>query len=77
MLPMVLTCGLLTFLQYLSQWWKSNRPVYDRYAVLLSVGIVWTFAALLTVAGAYKHRPLQTQFSCRVDRSGLISGASW
>nr|GMD05164.1 nucleobase-ascorbate transporter 4-like isoform X1 [Ipomoea batatas] len=62
---------------YIPQWWKSNRPVVDRYAVLFSVGIVWTFAALLTVAGAYKNRPLQTQFSCRVDRSGLISGASW
>ncbi|XP_019170144.1 PREDICTED: nucleobase-ascorbate transporter 7-like [Ipomoea nil] len=68
---------LILFSQFIPQWWKSNRPVVDRYAVLFSVGIVWTFAALLTVAGAYKNRPLQTQFSCRVDRSGLISGASW
>ncbi|KAM7470510.1 hypothetical protein LguiA_008693 [Lonicera macranthoides] len=49
----------------------------DRYAVLISVAIVWGYAALLTAAGAYKNAPPITQFSCRVDRSGLISGASW
>lgn len=49
----------------------------DRYAVLISVAIVWGYAALLTAAGAYKNAPPNTQFSCRVDRSGLISGASW
>ncbi|OIT26257.1 nucleobase-ascorbate transporter 4 [Nicotiana attenuata] len=57
--------------------WKLKQPLFEQFAVLLSVGIVWAFAALLTVAGAYQNRPLQTQFSCRVDRSGLVSGASW
>ncbi|PHT98251.1 Nucleobase-ascorbate transporter 4 [Capsicum chinense] len=57
--------------------WTLKQPIFERFAVLLSVGIVWAFAAFLTVAGAYKNRPPQTQFSCRVDRSGLVSGASW
>ncbi|OIT00449.1 nucleobase-ascorbate transporter 4 [Nicotiana attenuata] len=57
--------------------WKLKQPLFEQFAVLLSVRIVWAFAALLTVAGAYQNRTLQTQFSCRVDRSGLVSGASW
>ncbi|VFQ68396.1 unnamed protein product [Cuscuta campestris] len=68
---------LILFSQYVPQWLKSDRHVMGRYAVFISVGVAWSFAALLTVAGAYKHRPLQTQFSCRVDRSGLITGSSW
>ncbi|KAL3614356.1 N alpha-acetyl-transferase [Castilleja foliolosa] len=68
---------LILFSYYLPHIWSSRRPIYDRLAVLLSVGIVWAYAALLTVAGAYRNRPLNTQLSCRVDRSGLVSGSSW
>nr|XP_033513122.1 nucleobase-ascorbate transporter 4-like isoform X2 [Nicotiana tomentosiformis] len=68
---------LILLSQFIPHMWKLKQPLFERFAVLLSVGIVWAFAALLTVAGAYKNRPLQTQFSCRVDRSGLVSGASW
>ncbi|CAH9144591.1 unnamed protein product [Cuscuta epithymum] len=74
-LPEIIFLILLS--QYVPQLSKCNRPVIDRYAVLISVGIVWAFAALLTAVGAYKHRPAQTQFSCRIDRSGLISGSTW
>lgn len=63
--------------QYIPHMWKLKRPIFERFAVLLSVAIVWAYAAILTVTGAYNNRPPQTQFSCRVDRSGLISGASW
>lgn len=65
------------FVQYIPHMWKLKHPIFERFAVLLSVAIVWTYAALLTVTGAYNNRSPQTQFSCRVDRSGLISGASW
>uniref|UniRef100_M1CFL6 Nucleobase ascorbate transporter n=1 Tax=Solanum tuberosum TaxID=4113 RepID=M1CFL6_SOLTU len=68
---------LILLSQFIPHVWKLKLPIFERFAVLLSVGIVWAFAALLTVAGAYTNRPLQTQFSCRVDRSGLVSGASW
>ncbi|CDO97291.1 unnamed protein product [Coffea canephora] len=74
-LPELIILVLLS--QYTPHFYKLNRPIFDRFAVLIAVGLVWAFAALLTVAGAYKNRPPQTQFSCRVDRSGLISGASW
>ncbi|KAL7119139.1 hypothetical protein ACP275_02G044600 [Erythranthe tilingii] len=68
---------LILLSQFIPHMWSSKRPMFDRFAVLLSVGIVWAYAALLTVAGAYKNRPLNTQLSCRVDRSGLVSGSSW
>ncbi|KAL3538790.1 hypothetical protein ACH5RR_002156 [Cinchona calisaya] len=74
-LPELIILVLLS--QYAPHFYKLKRPIFDRFAVLLAVGLVWAYAALLTVAGAYKNRPPKTQFSCRVDRSGLISGASW
>ncbi|PIN18365.1 Xanthine/uracil transporter [Handroanthus impetiginosus] len=67
---------LILLSQYIPHFW-SKRPIIDRFAVLLSVGIVWAYAAVLTVAGAYKNKPLDTQLSCRVDRSGLVGGSSW
>ncbi|PSS02636.1 Nucleobase-ascorbate transporter like [Actinidia chinensis var. chinensis] len=72
---------LVILSQYLPHYFKSKGGIferfYERYAVLLSIAIVWPYAALLTAAGAYKNSPPNTQFSCRVDRSGLISGAPW
>lgn len=56
---------------------KGRRAVFDRFAVILSVAIVWAYAEILTAAGAYKNKAPSTQFSCRTDRSGLISAASW
>ncbi|KAK3011931.1 hypothetical protein RJ639_010509, partial [Escallonia herrerae] len=72
-LPELIILVLLS--QYFPYMWKSRR--LDQFAVLISVAIVWAYASLLTAAGAYKNRPPSTQLSCRVDRSGLISGASW
>ncbi|KAL6964129.1 hypothetical protein U1Q18_035186 [Sarracenia purpurea var. burkii] len=72
---------LIIFSQYIPHWIKSKGGMlerfFERYAVLLSIAIVWPYAAFLTVAGAYKNRPPNTQFSCRVDRSGLITDAPW
>ena len=51
--------------------------MFDRFAILFSVAIVWAYAEILTVAGAYDNRPPQTQISCRTDRSGLVSAAPW
>lgn len=72
-LPQLIILILLS--QYIPHLWKSSR--FDRYAILLSVALVWAYAAILTAAGAYNNKSPNTQFSCRVDRSGLIGGASW
>ncbi|XP_076933837.1 nucleobase-ascorbate transporter 4-like [Bidens hawaiensis] len=66
---------LVLFSQYVPYLSKSKW--LDRFAVLISVSTVCAYASLLTAAGAYKTRPPNTQFSCRVDRSGLVSGAAW
>ncbi|PON65828.1 Nucleobase-ascorbate transporter [Parasponia andersonii] len=74
-LPALIIVVLLS--QYLPSYVRSKRRVFDRYAVLFSVAFVWAYAEILTVAGAYDNRPPNTQFSCRTDRSGLISAAPW
>ncbi|XVF44969.1 hypothetical protein PTKIN_Ptkin02bG0165900 [Pterospermum kingtungense] len=63
--------------QYVPHLIKSKRTIFDRFAILLSVGIIWAYAEILTAAGAYDRRAPKTQFSCRTDRSGLISAAPW
>ncbi|KAL1814688.1 hypothetical protein ACET3Z_017262 [Daucus carota] len=68
---------LLLFSQYLSHIIRPGKNIFDRFAVLFSVVIVWFYAYILTVSGAYKNKPPTTQTSCRTDRAGLISGAPW
>lgn len=45
--------------------------------MLICIGLVWTFAVILTVSGAYNHVREVTKQSCRIDRSLLISSAPW
>ncbi|GMN37919.1 hypothetical protein TIFTF001_007198 [Ficus carica] len=72
------TLFIVVFLsQYVPNMLRSKRRVYDRYAVLVAVALVWGFAEILTAAGAYKNKSPLTQISCRTDRSGLISAAPW
>ncbi|XP_039113985.1 nucleobase-ascorbate transporter 6-like [Dioscorea cayenensis subsp. rotundata] len=68
---------LVFFSQYVAHYFEKRRMIFDRFAVLVTVVIVWVYAHILTVAGAYKHRPPKTQFSCRTDRAGLIGGSPW
>ncbi|KAJ8452403.1 hypothetical protein Cgig2_006208 [Carnegiea gigantea] len=69
---------LLIFIAvYLSQATKITKHIFERFAVLFSVAIVWLYAYILTVGGAYNHAAPKTQATCRTDRSGLISGAPW
>ncbi|KAK9747947.1 hypothetical protein RND81_02G025600 [Saponaria officinalis] len=68
---------LIFFAVYLSQASKFGKHVFERFAVLFSVAIVWLYAFILTVGGAYNHAAPRTQVTCRTDRSGLITGAPW
>ncbi|KAI8532643.1 hypothetical protein RHMOL_Rhmol11G0229300 [Rhododendron molle] len=73
---------LIILSQYIPHWIETKKGgvferFFERYAVLLSIAIVWPFAALLTASGAYSNKSPSTQISCRVDQSGLISGAAW
>ncbi|PON93340.1 Xanthine/uracil/vitamin C permease [Trema orientale] len=69
---------LLVFVsQYLPHLFKSGKHVFDRFAVIFTVVIVWIYAHLLTVGGAYNSAAPKTQTSCRTDRAGLIDAAPW
>jgi hypothetical protein len=67
----------ILFPQYLLQVLHFGKQVFGRFGVLFTVAIVWLYAYILTISGAYKNAPPKTQVHCRVDRSGLISGAPW
>lgn len=64
-------------MQYMPQVIHSWKHLFERFAVIFCVVIVWIYAHLLTVGGAYNGAPRNTQLSCRTDRSGLIDGAPW
>ncbi|XAR72968.1 hypothetical protein NMG60_11019790 [Bertholletia excelsa] len=69
---------LIIFSKYLPKVKSSKfKRFFERYAVLLSIAIVWPYAALLTAGGTYKNSPPSTQSNCRVDRSGLIGSTPW
>ncbi|KAI8532629.1 hypothetical protein RHMOL_Rhmol11G0228300 [Rhododendron molle] len=75
--PLVTLVGLGLYAQGFPQIiTKIGEHFFERYAVLLSIAIVWLFAALLTASGAYRNKSSSTQVSCH-DQSGLISGAAW
>ncbi|KAG6425259.1 hypothetical protein SASPL_115686 [Salvia splendens] len=74
-LPMLIV--IVVFSQYLVHFVKPGKDILDRFAVLFSVVIVWIYAHLLTVGGAYNGKSPKTQTSCRTDRAGLIDAAPW
>ncbi|CAH9121961.1 unnamed protein product [Cuscuta epithymum] len=67
----------VAFSQYLKNFQFRKHPVLERFALIISVAVIWAYAHLLTAGGAYKHRPVATQLHCRTDRAYLISSAPW
>ncbi|OWM65377.1 hypothetical protein CDL15_Pgr008967 [Punica granatum] len=69
---------ILVFIsQYLPHVIHFGKKVFGQFAVLFAVVIVWIYAHLLTVGGAYNGAAPKTQASCRTDRAGLIDAAPW
>lgn len=67
----------IVFSQYLKNFHLRGLPVLERFALLISITVIWAYAHLLTASGAYKHHPELTQINCRTDRANLISTAPW
>nr|GEU87997.1 nucleobase-ascorbate transporter 6 [Tanacetum cinerariifolium] len=74
-LPQLIIVVILS--QYVAHMIHSGKSIFEKFAVLMSIAIVWIYAHLLTVGGAYNHTSPKTQTSCRTDRSGLIEAAPW
>ncbi|KAK1642993.1 hypothetical protein QYE76_060798 [Lolium multiflorum] len=68
---------LVALSQYIPNLVPLVGTAFERFAVVMSVAVVWLYAFFLTVGGAYKGAAQKTQFHCRTDRSGLVGGASW
>lgn len=66
-----------SFMQYLKSVHPIAHRICERFALLLCIGFIWAFAAILTAAGAYNNVGEQTKMSCRIDRSYLMSSAPW
>ncbi|CAN8284425.1 unnamed protein product [Cochlearia groenlandica] len=74
-LPMLIL--LILSQQYLKHVIPNIHMILERYALLVCLALIWAFAAILTVSGAYNNVPTATKQSCRTDRAFLISSASW
>ncbi|RLN00075.1 nucleobase-ascorbate transporter 3 [Panicum miliaceum] len=78
-LPMLILAVIVQ--QYVPHYFSHIHEritfLFERYSLLLCIGIVWAFAAILTAAGAYNHVSPKTQQHCRTDRSFLMSSAPW
>ncbi|XP_071702606.1 nucleobase-ascorbate transporter 3-like [Rutidosis leptorrhynchoides] len=74
-LPMLIF--LVVFQQYLKRLHHRADPILERFALLFCIALVWAFAAIITVAGAYNTVGQKTKHSCRTDRSYLMESADW
>ncbi|KAL8140780.1 hypothetical protein V2J09_006801 [Rumex salicifolius] len=70
-------CCAYSMSRYLGHSIKTGKHICERFAVLFSVVIVWIYAHLLTVGGAYNHAAPRKQATCRTDRAGLIDSSEW
>ncbi|XP_077227834.1 nucleobase-ascorbate transporter 2-like [Tasmannia lanceolata] len=67
----------IAFSQYLKHFQAKQLPILERFALLISITVIWAYAHLLTASGAYRHRSVTTQIHCRTDKANLISSAPW
>ncbi|XP_066377620.1 uncharacterized protein, partial [Miscanthus floridulus] len=74
-LPMLVLFVALS--QYLKHVQVCHFPILERFSVLISIALVWLYAHILTVSGAYKHSSQVTQLNCRTDRANLITTMPW
>ncbi|XWS14648.1 hypothetical protein CRYUN_Cryun35bG0027300 [Craigia yunnanensis] len=74
-LPMLIL--LVISQQHLKRIHARAHLILERFALLFCIGIIWAFAAILTVAGAYNNVKTATKQSCRTDQSLPISSAPW
>ncbi len=63
--------------QYFKHFHLRHIHFFELFPILFGVVIVWVYATILTVAGAYDHASALGQMHCRTDRSGLVSHAPW
>jgi xanthine/uracil permease len=68
---------ILLFSQFLKHHHFREHHFFELYPIIIGVVIVWVYATILTVAGAYDHASALGQIHCRTDRAGIVSTAPW
>ncbi|CAN6303331.1 unnamed protein product [Urochloa humidicola] len=74
-LPMLIL--LVALSQYLKHVQMFHFRILERFSVLISIAVVWAYAHILTVSGAYKYASQSTQLNCPTDHADLITAAPW
>ncbi|KAJ0980304.1 hypothetical protein J5N97_008559 [Dioscorea zingiberensis] len=74
-LPMLIL--LVIIQQYVKNIHERTHLMLERFALLLCIVVMWSFAGILTVGGAYNNVPQKTKIHCRTDHSYLMSSAPW
>ena len=64
-------------MQFLKHHHFREHHFFELYPIIIGVVIVWVYATILTVAGAYDHASALGQIHCRTDRAGIVSTAPW
>ncbi|KAL5997835.1 hypothetical protein ACLOJK_008767 [Asimina triloba] len=65
---------MLTMWCYLKHFQAKQLPILERFALLISITVIWAYAHLLTASGAYKHRPETTQWGAPTFDAGHSFG---
>ncbi|KAJ7544547.1 hypothetical protein O6H91_09G082200 [Diphasiastrum complanatum] len=69
---------LVIFAQFLKFVKVTKKvPIFERFPIIFSVAIIWAYAHILTVGGAYRHATVKGKNHCRTDRAHLIESAPW
>lgn len=65
------------FMQYVKHMKVRERPIFELFPVILGIAVVWPYAHLMTMSGAYQHATLKGKMHCRTDWSNIIGTSPW
>ncbi|KAK7110154.1 solute carrier family 23 member 1-like [Littorina saxatilis] len=57
---------------------KTRLPIFQVLPVLLSIGLTWTVAAILTTCGVFTDDPASLGYKARTDaKAGIVNATPW
>ncbi|CAK9214205.1 unnamed protein product [Sphagnum troendelagicum] len=68
---------IILFSQYVKHMKVRERPIFELFPIILGIAVVWPYAHLMTMSGAYQHATLKGKMHCRTDWSNIIGTSPW
>ncbi|KAJ7520005.1 hypothetical protein O6H91_20G063100 [Diphasiastrum complanatum] len=68
---------LIIVSQFLKRLKTRKVPLFERFPVIFSLIIIWAYAHILTIGGAYRHSSPKARIHCSTDRAHLVDAAPW